>query len=78
MDDALVIKLALDENRVLLTEDKDFGEPGRLRSRLPDAVVGLIGERGDALSDSFAVMTPARVRISRTPRGGSHGRGLER
>jgi uracil-DNA glycosylase/predicted nuclease of predicted toxin-antitoxin system len=47
-----------------------------LRSRLPEAVVDLVQERGDQLSESFAVIGPRRVRISRPPRGSSDRRAI--
>ena len=42
-----------------------------LRGRLPEAVVDLVRERGEQLSECFAVIGPQRIRISRPPRGSS-------
>ena len=61
-DDRAVIDLAAQENRVLLTEDKDFGQ-----QTLPTAVLKLIQERGERLTGGFVVFAPGRVRIARNP-----------
>jgi predicted nuclease of predicted toxin-antitoxin system len=83
-DDRAVIDLAVQDNRVLLTEDKDFGQlvyansqpsggiifirfPANTRQTLPTALLKLIQERGDRLTDSFVVLAPGRVRIGRNP-----------
>lgn len=81
-DDA-VIELAREKKRVLLTEDKDFGQlvfaaaksasgvilirfPATARSDLPTMVLDLVNSEQDRLFGSFAVLQPARIRITRT------------
>lgn len=79
--DQTVLALAFAEQRVLLTEDKDFGElvfagapaagvmlirfPSDARSWLANAVLETIALHGDALASSFVAVTPAGVRVSR-------------
>jgi len=87
-DDAAVIAEALVGRRVLLTEDKDFGQlvyaeghltsgvilvrfPASARRELPGVVVEIAREHGESLYGAFVVIGPARIRISRPPRGGS-------
>src|SRR3989442_7333068 len=87
-EDSAVIALALREERIVLSEDKDFGRlvfaegqpsagvilirfPARARRRLPEAIVEFIRQHGDRLSESFAVVSPRRIRISRPPQGGA-------
>jgi hypothetical protein len=69
------------ERRLLLTEDKDFGQlvfaaakensgviliryPAPARSKLTQAVVTLLSDRGDALYSRFVVLEPGRVRVT--------------
>ena len=83
--DETLLALAYEERRVLVTEDKDFGELVFLR-RLPhpcvvrlvglrvaeqvDAVRSLIERHGDALrAGAIVVMTRRRVRIRTTEFG---------
>lgn len=80
--DNVVLELALRERRVLLTEDKDFGQlvfaaaasasgviliryPATTRSLLPQIVVELAQTRAGQLMDSFVVVQPSRIRITR-------------
>ncbi len=70
-EDEQVIKLAAAERRLLLTEDKDFGQlviliryPSTARSTLTDEVVKLLAERMESLYSRFAVMEPGRVRVT--------------
>jgi predicted nuclease of predicted toxin-antitoxin system len=79
--DTAVIELARSDKRILLTEDKDFGQlvfaagrqtagvillrwPVTSRSTLGPALVELVASHGEALSTSFAVVEPGRVRFS--------------
>jgi predicted nuclease of predicted toxin-antitoxin system len=81
--DEAVIDLALREQRLLLTEDKDFGRivfasakpnpgvifirfPASARGSLPQAVLEVVSNYSDRLVNSFVVLQPSRVRISRT------------
>ena len=83
--DEALLALAYEEHRVLVTEDKDFGELVFLR-RLPhpcivrlaelrvteqvDAMRGLIERHGDALrAGAIVVVTRRRVRIRTTEVG---------
>lgn len=79
--DETVLALATTGGRVLLTEDKDFGQlvfagapstgvmlirfPPNARSRLADAVLEVIGLRGEGLLTALASVSPAGVRILR-------------
>jgi predicted nuclease of predicted toxin-antitoxin system len=78
--DVQVIELAVVEDRILLTEDKDFGQlvyasaetsPGVVLIRFPArqsvsaATLELIRRRGEQLRGSFVVLQPGRVRIGR-------------
>jgi hypothetical protein len=82
--DDKVIALAHGQRRILITEDKDFGQlvfaaaastsgviyvryPMRYRSTLGVDLLRLVEERGEALTGTFAVVEPGRIRISRTP-----------
>ena len=84
-DDRELIELARRENRLLLTEDKDFGwlvfasamesagvvlirYPGNARQALADAIRRVVEEHGDQLGNSFVVLQPGIVRITRKPR----------
>ena len=83
--DEVVMELAIREGRVLLTEDKDFGQlvhaneaaAGgvfllRFPARvrdLPGAVLKLVEERGEGLLGEFVVLQPGRVRLSRCSAG---------
>lgn len=78
-DDDQVLSLAFDENRVLITSDKDFGElvfrekrphHGVILLRLNDqssansiAALGRLFQQGHALIDQFVVVTEAGVRV---------------
>jgi predicted nuclease of predicted toxin-antitoxin system len=81
VEDEKVIELAASERRLLLTEDKDFGQlvfaaakensgviliryPAPARSKLTQAVVTLLSDRGDALYSRFVVLEPGRVRVT--------------
>jgi len=83
-EDAVVIDAARLQRRILLTEDKDFGQlvfaaarastgvifirwPVAARSALGAAVVSVVASHGDSLTESFVVVEPGRVRISRSP-----------
>ena len=83
-DDRDLVELARRENRILLTEDKDFGWlvfvsamesagvvlirfPGNARQTLADTIRRIVEEQGDQLRDSFVVMQPGIVRITRKP-----------
>jgi len=75
--DDQVIDLARSERRLLITEDKDFGQlvfsatkenSGVLLVRFPalaDAVLALLNERGNDLYSCFVVLEPGRVRLAR-------------
>jgi predicted nuclease of predicted toxin-antitoxin system len=81
--DQAVLALASAGQRVLLTEDKDFGElvfagapaSGVLlirflsdaRSHLVDSIMEVIAEHGERLMELFLVVTPAGMRLSRLP-----------
>jgi hypothetical protein len=71
--------LALREDRILLTEDKDFGwlvfaarlnSPGVIRfpatsrAALADAVTRLVHEHANALAGAFVVLQPGLARFS--------------
>lgn len=78
--DSEVIRIAFDESRILLTEDKDFGRlvyagaasagvillryPARARNQLTPETVEAVGLHGSRLMGRFAVLSPGRVRIS--------------
>lgn len=78
-EDSDVIRIASEEARVLLTEDKDFGRlvhagapsagvvlfrfPGRARGTLKDEAARLVREYGARLPGRFVVLSPGRVRI---------------
>jgi predicted nuclease of predicted toxin-antitoxin system len=85
MDDSSVINLSLREHRVLITEDKDFGQlvyahgrasrgviliryPASLRERLCRDVVKLAEQGKERLGESFVVIEPWRIRMTRLPR----------
>jgi predicted nuclease of predicted toxin-antitoxin system len=72
-DDTSIIELTIRENRVLITEDKDFGQlvyankqasGGR---RLPQAIVNLVNQNGERLIGAFVVVQPGRTRVGRSP-----------
>jgi predicted nuclease of predicted toxin-antitoxin system len=79
--DRAVLDMAAKEQRLLITEDKDFGElvlkgtrkigamllryRSTARSTLPDAVAQIVAERADELAESFVVVTPGGARIRR-------------
>jgi predicted nuclease of predicted toxin-antitoxin system len=75
---------ALASDRILLTEDKDFGQlvyahrlasrgvilirfPAHARSQLGATVVEAVEQAGERLAESFTVIQPGRVRMSRDP-----------
>jgi predicted nuclease of predicted toxin-antitoxin system len=77
-----LMELARKEQRILLTEDKDFGRlayvsnvestgvvlirfPGHARRTLATSITQLVNEHGPELKDSFVVLQPGSVRISR-------------
>jgi predicted nuclease of predicted toxin-antitoxin system len=83
VDHDLVLQ-AKEEDRILLTEDKDFGwlvfvshlespgvvllrYPGTARASLANDIVRLVAEQAEKLHDSFVVLQPGQVRISRRP-----------
>jgi predicted nuclease of predicted toxin-antitoxin system len=83
-EDTAVVDVARSQRRILLTEDKDFGQlvfaaarastgvilirwPVAARGVLGAAVVGVVASHGDALTESFVVVEPGRIRISRSP-----------
>lgn len=80
--DSYVISQAYHEKRILLTEDKDFGQlvfasqadsagviliryPGNARKSLQEAIVKLVREQGKDLENTFVVMQPGHIRVSR-------------
>jgi len=84
MEDSNVIDLSMRDDRVLITEDKDFGQlvyahghasrgviliryPAVLRKRLSRDVVKLVEQRKERLRESFVVMEPGCVRVTRLP-----------
>jgi predicted nuclease of predicted toxin-antitoxin system len=67
--DEHVLELALNEKRVLITEDRDFGELGHAHHAKPATVVEAVSKLGSRLRDRFAVVEPGRVRISGRPYG---------
>lgn len=84
-DDRVLIEQAARENRILLTEDKDFGWlvfasaarsagvilirfPGHARLTLVETVMRVVREQAEQLGDSFVVLQPGAVRITRRPR----------
>jgi hypothetical protein len=82
-EDAVVADLAILDARILLTEDKDFGQlvyaraqplGGVILLRFPagarsgaQPVLDLINRDPDRLSGSFIVLSPGRMRIRRIP-----------
>jgi predicted nuclease of predicted toxin-antitoxin system len=80
--DSEVIAQAYHEKRILLTEDKDFGQlvfasqadsagviliryPGNARKSLQEAIVKLVREQEKDLQNTFVVMQPGHIRVSR-------------
>jgi predicted nuclease of predicted toxin-antitoxin system len=79
--DQEVIALARTEKRIVITEDKGFGQlvkasdPGsgvillrfhaNARTALADMVVKVVTEKGDDLQKAFTVVRPGKVRILR-------------
>jgi predicted nuclease of predicted toxin-antitoxin system len=55
------------EDRVLLTEDKDFGQLAGTRTALPPAVLEIVDRLAEQLSGTFTVIQPGRVRVGRGP-----------
>lgn len=86
--DEAVLALALEENRVLVTEDKDFGELVFLRGLPHPSIVRLVemtpAERADAMrilmehhadamrNGAIIVVTKERIRIRRARNIGKH------
>ena len=79
-DDLQLIKQAAVEDRIVLTEDKDFGWlvyvsheesagvilvrfPGQARSLLPEAILNLVHDPSNELTNSFVVVQPGYIRI---------------
>jgi predicted nuclease of predicted toxin-antitoxin system len=79
-----LIETAFNEDRVLLTEDKDFGWlvfvahaksagvvlirfPAGVRQTLAADVTRLLAHHGAEVKNSFVVLRPGSVRISRSP-----------
>lgn len=75
--DEMVLQLAVREERVLLTEDKDFGQLVYAAARSAAGVVFmrypasrrvvLVSTQQERLIGCFAVVQPGRVRISANP-----------
>jgi predicted nuclease of predicted toxin-antitoxin system len=80
LTDIEVLRLACDGARVLLTEDKDFGQlaqatrhagvvlirfPATARSELSRAVASAVATLREDLQGAFVVLEPGRVRIIR-------------
>ena len=55
---------ALQDDRILLTEDKDFRYPSSMRASLGDDVLGLVGNHGSKLIGNFVVLKPGSLRTS--------------
>jgi predicted nuclease of predicted toxin-antitoxin system len=84
--DQAVLALSSADRRVLLTEDKDFGElvfagvpscgvllirfPSDARSRVAKAILQVVAEHREELPKLFVVVTPAGARTSRLPMDG--------
>lgn len=82
-EDTDVIERAVRDERVLLTEDKDFGQlvfahgkevrvvflryPTSVRQKLFQDVIRVVEQHGKKLAGCFVVIEPGRTRISRTP-----------
>ena len=82
-DDEQVLERAVEEKRVLITEDCEFGEmvmragappqawcwSGLTIARLakPATVIEAVAKLGSRLKNAFAVVEPGRVRISGRP-----------
>ncbi len=83
-EDSMVIDLALREGRILITEDKDFGQlvyasgfptsgvvllryPFMVRETIVQALLELVGQKGEELFNRFIVVQPGRIRISPAP-----------
>lgn len=82
--DSDLIEQARRENRILITEDKDFGQlvfashadsagiilirfPGNARQTLASAVLHFVEEQGNQILNTFVVIQPSQIRISRKP-----------
>ena len=80
--DEEVLQRALNENRVLITEDRDFGELVYARSssgvillRFPaiarrvksETLVAAVAKLGSRVRNAFTVVEPGRVRLSARP-----------
>jgi len=77
--DEVVLARAIDDGRLLLSEDKDFGRfaaaerdlygvvllrfEARARGLIVQATVDLIANHGERLAGSFVVLEPGRVRF---------------
>lgn len=83
ISDFEVMDLAVAEERVLITEDRDFGRlfhargadlpvlyrryPAGVRAQFAEDVAAFIRRSGESLGRAFVVMQPGRVRIGRLP-----------
>ena len=79
--DEVVLARSIDEGRLLLSEDKDFGRfaaaerdlyrvvllrfEARARALIVQATVDLIANHGERLAGNFVVLEPGRVRFHR-------------
>jgi predicted nuclease of predicted toxin-antitoxin system len=84
-EDQEVLKLAARQKRILLTEDKDFGQlvyaqgqktvgvllrfSTSARKQVSRDLVQLVKEQGERLIGCFVVVQPGRIRISHHPKG---------
>ena len=81
--DETVIALSKDEERILLTEDKDFGQlvfsgapsvgvlfiryPTQARSKMPESILEFVKKSESKLKGNFVVAQPGRFRITSNP-----------
>lgn len=89
-DDRQLIVIARQQRRILLTEDKDFGQlvfagvtespgviliryPGNARQTMVESVVRLVQDHAEKLYESFVVVQPGQIRISRAPKPSGNG-----
>ena len=82
-EDDVLVTLAIHEQRIFLTEDRDFGRlvyaaskpvtvillrfPSTARATLPAAVVDFVDKHGSELDRRFVVIEPGRIRIGGHP-----------
>ena len=78
-EDGAIIEMAMNQGRIFVTEDRDFGQlvyaaaesatASRLapnaRADLPTIVADLVAEHGDKLAERFVVVQPGRIRFAR-------------